>query len=198
MFLLRKPGPATIHSFLRAQDGLEFSYPEVGASRSIPPEGYTVDHNRVRLGHGSDDFARAVMSLRQWRMFALGWLELFWSQTPIQVGSTVAVLVRTMGVWSLNACRIVYVFEDQKRFGFAYGTLPDHAEQGEERFSIEWNPIDDSVWYDILAFSRPGHWLARAGYPYGRRLQKRFSRDSMSAMVSTVRREGAEIANQVP
>jgi uncharacterized protein (UPF0548 family) len=188
VFLLRKPTPALISSFLRSQDGQEFSYAEVGASRRIPPEGYLVDHNRVRLGHGSDDFARAVTCLRQWRMFALGWLELFRPETPIQAGSTVAVLARALGVWSLNACRIVYVFEDEKRIGFAYGTLPDHAEQGEERFSIEWNPTDNSVWYDILAFSRPGHWLTRMGYPYARRLQKRFSRDSISAMVTAVGR----------
>lgn len=191
MFLIRKPNPAIIGSFLRSQASLEFSYPDVGASRTIPPEGYTVDHNRVRLGQGSDDFARAVISLHQWRMFALGWLELFWPETPIQAGSTVAVLVSVMGVWSLNACRIVYVFEGRNRCGFAYGTLPAHAEQGEERFSIEWNPIDDSVWYDILAFSRPGHWLSRVGYPYARKLQKRFSRDSMSAMVTAVSRAGA-------
>ena len=185
-----------IASFLRLQDGRKFSYAEVGSSRGIPPAGYTVDHNRVRLGHGPDDFARAAASLRQWRMFALGWLELFWPDTPIQVGSTVAVLVRTQGVWSLNACRIVYVFEDDapiRSYGFAYGTLPEHAEQGEERFSIEWDQSDDSVWYDILAFSRPRLWLARAGlgYRYGRRLQKRFSRDSMRAMADAVRREGA-------
>lgn len=47
------------------------------------------------------------------------------------------------------------------RFGFAYGTLPGHVESGEERFQIEWHRSDDSVWYDILAFSRPNHPLAR-------------------------------------
>jgi uncharacterized protein (UPF0548 family) len=35
--------------------------------------------------------------------------------------------------WWLNACRIVYVVDEEgpvKRFGFAYGTLPEHAESG--------------------------------------------------------------------
>ena len=67
-------------------------------------------------------------------------------------------------------------------FGFAYGTLPDHAESGEEKFIVEWNEADDAVCYDILAFSRPNHFLARLGYPLIRRLQKRFAQDSAAAM----------------
>jgi uncharacterized protein (UPF0548 family) len=77
------------------------------------------------------------------------------------------------------------------KFGFAYGTLPAHAERGEERFLIE---TDDAgrVWYDILAFSRPRHILARLGYPYVRRVQKRFARDSAAA----VQRHVAAVVNR--
>ena len=82
----------------------------------------------------------------------------------------------------MNACRIVYVFEDDRRFGFAYGTLQDHAEQGEERFSIEWLEGDGSVWYSILAFSKPRKWQARIAKPLSRMLQKKFARDSLEAM----------------
>ena len=65
--------------------------------------------------------------------------------------------------------------------GVAYGTLPGHLETGEERFLIE---MDERgvVWYDILAFSRPRRFLVRLGYPYVRRLQKRFGRHSAAAM----------------
>ena len=38
------------------------------------------------------------------------------------------------------------------------------------------------MWYDILAFSRPRQLLARLGYPFARRLQKHFARDSAAAM----------------
>ncbi|HEV3306332.1 MAG TPA: DUF1990 family protein [Candidatus Sulfotelmatobacter sp.] len=69
-----------------------------------------------------------------------------------------------------------------KRFGFAYGTLGEHAESGEERFTVEWSRDDDSVWYDILAFSRPRQMLARLGYPLSRLLQKRFAEDSKAAV----------------
>ena len=119
----------------------------------------------------------------------LGWIEVQRANTPIVVGATVAVLAHHLGFWSLNAARIVYVIGEEtegKRFGFAYGTLPDHAELGEERFSIEWNPSDDSVWYDILAFSRPNKLAPKLGYPLTRMLQRRFARDSMQRMAELV------------
>ena len=50
---------------------------------------------------------------------------------------------------------------------------------------MEWLP-DDSVWYDLRAFSRPRYWPARLGYPMTRRLQRRFVRDSKTAMRAAV------------
>ena len=67
------------------------------------------------------------------------------------------------------------------KYGFAYGTLPEHGERGEERFTVEWNHEDNSVWYDILAISRPGFW-ATLGYPVTRAMQKRFAKDSLASM----------------
>jgi uncharacterized protein (UPF0548 family) len=65
--------------------------------------------------------------------------------------------------------------------------LEDHVERGEESFLIEWRRSDDSVWYDILAFSRPKHILAWLGYPLVRRAQKHFARTSAAAMFRAVR-----------
>jgi uncharacterized protein (UPF0548 family) len=73
--------------------------------------------------------------------------------------------------------------EPVQRFGFAYGTLPDHVERGEERFIVEWLLKDDSVWYDILAFSQPRHPLVRFSSPLARVLQNRFVRDSKRRML---------------
>ena len=100
-----------------------------------------------------------------------------------------AVSVRHFGFYSLNACRIVYVVDEEdpiKRFGFAYGTLAEHAESGEERFTVEWNRHEDKVWFDILAFSRPRQMLAKLGYPLSRFLQKQFAEHSQSAMLRFV------------
>jgi uncharacterized protein (UPF0548 family) len=98
--------------------------------------------------------------------------------------------VRHFGFYSLNACRIVYVVDEKgplTRFGFAYGTLAEHAESGEERFMVEWNRDQDRVWYDILAFSRPKKILARLGYPLSRLLQRQFARASKAAMLQAAR-----------
>jgi uncharacterized protein (UPF0548 family) len=122
-------------------------------------------------------------------MFDLGWVTVHPPRQPIEVGTTVAVVASHFGFWSMSAARIVYIVEETgsvHRYGFAYGTLTDHAERGEERFTVEWNPEDGSVWYDLYAFSRPQHPLARLGRPLARHLQKRFARDSKAAMVRAV------------
>ncbi|MGB3683852.1 MAG: DUF1990 domain-containing protein [Rubrobacteraceae bacterium] len=189
MFLLGEPSGEYVKEFLRGQEDQPFSYAEVGKSRTGAPSGYTVDHNRVRLGEGEEVFVRAAEALRRWKMFDLGWVRILPPDARIEVGTTVAVVGRHYGFWSLNACRIVYLIEEEgevRRYGFAYGTLPEHAESGEERFTVEWNRADDSVWYDVYAFSRPKHPLARLGYPVGRMLQKRFARDSKQAMKRSV------------
>jgi uncharacterized protein (UPF0548 family) len=71
------------------------------------------------------------------------------------------------------------------RYGFAYGTLNDHAEIGEERFTVEYHPRDGSIWYDIYALSKPGT-IARLASPLARRIQKRFAIDSGAAMLRTM------------
>jgi uncharacterized protein (UPF0548 family) len=64
--------------------------------------------------------------------------------------------------------------------------LPEHAEMGEERFTVEFHPGDESVWYDIYAFSRPRAFALMA-FPYTRALQKKFAYDSKLAMQKAVR-----------
>lgn len=189
MLLLRKPTTTVIQKLLKDQAKLEFTYAAVGATDALPPVGYTVDHTRVQIGAGEHAFTAAKTVLQNWGHFQLGWVEALPRETPIQRGEVVAVVARSMCLWWLNAARIVYVvdeFEPVRRWGFAYGTMPDHVETGEERFTIEWNRADDSVWYDILAFSRPRHVLARLGYPLVRRLQRRFARDSAATMQRAV------------
>jgi uncharacterized protein (UPF0548 family) len=185
MLCLRKPSAERLRQFLDAQAKLAFTYSAVGATASQPPAGYAVDRTRIKLGEGAGTFAAAKATLERWEHFRLGWVEAWPPETPIQAGQVVAVIARLFGLWCLNACRIVYVVDEEgpvKRFGFTYGTLPEHAESGEERFTVEWHEQDDAVWYDILAFSRPQQLLARLGYPFARRLQQRFARDSAAAM----------------
>jgi uncharacterized protein (UPF0548 family) len=189
MLSLRKPSPDEIRRFLDGQSRLDFSYSFVGRTASTPPAGFNVDHTRVKLGSGEAVFIAATNALQRWEQFRLGWIEPWSPKTPVSAGEAVAILAWIAGLWWLNACRIVYVIDESEpmqRFGFAYGTLPGHAESGEERFLIEWDQADNSVWYDILAFSRPRHPLTRLGYPFARLIQKRFARHSAAAMLRAV------------
>ncbi|MFN2491827.1 MAG: DUF1990 family protein [Pyrinomonadaceae bacterium] len=184
-FLLRQPSEETVRRFISSVRDLPYSYPEVGGSRGQPPAGYNVDHNRIQLGEGEKTYEGAVAALRTWRQFDLGWVKIVPAGEAIEPGTTVVVQAHTFGFWSLNACKVVYLIEEKepaKKFGFAYGTLPNHVERGEERFTVEWH-TDDSVWYDIYAFSRPQHLLVRFASPVARTLQRRFARDSLAAMV---------------
>ena len=127
-------------------------------------------------------------------MYETGWTKLCWPKAPITEGTVVGVLGHHFGVWSLNACRIAYTIEEEgslmKRYGFAFGTLPAHVERGEERFTVEWHGADDSVSYEVFAFARPAHPLARAGQPFVRLVQRRFAADSLRSMVEAVEGRG--------
>jgi len=190
MLSFRKPAADSLRQFLATQVDLPFTYPEVGATATSAPPGYDVDHTRIQLGDGEQVFESAKAALRRWQQFQLGWVEAVPCDTPLEAGQVVAVLGWAVGLWWRNACRVVYTIDelgDTSKFGFAYGTLPGHVESGEERFQIEWHHSDNSVWYDIIAFSRPNHFLTKLGYPVVRRKQKRFGRESAQAMLRAVR-----------
>ena len=191
---LRRPTATMVRDFLAAQATFDFTYTAVGATASLPPAGYLVDHTRTKLGEGEEVFTEAKDALGRWEQFRLGWVEAWPPETPIQRGEVVAIVARRFGVWWLSACRVVYVVDEPgsvSRYGFAYGTLPDHAGSGEERFLVEWDRASGEVWYDILAFSRPQWLLTRLGYRYMRRLQKRFGRESAAAMLRAVKLDPA-------
>jgi uncharacterized protein (UPF0548 family) len=186
LFHLTEPSEDQVRRFIVEQKGSRFSYLEVGASSGDIPSRYNVDHNRIRLGKGEVTWHRAVAAIRGWQMFNIPWVRLYWPNAPIEVGTDVAVSVHHFGFYSLNACRIVYLINNEdgstKRFGFAYGTLWEHTESGEERFTVEWRR-DEEIWYDLLAFSRPRNMAARLAYPLSRKLQGSFAEASKLAML---------------
>ena len=80
-------------------------------------------------------------------------------------GTVVGVLIRHFGFWSLNGRRVLYSvggMNDVARFGFAYGTLTNHAESGEELFEVFIDPQTDEVIYRIRAISWPQATLSRS------------------------------------
>lgn len=202
MLTLHKPSHSELKEFLWEVRHSPFTYGEVGGTKDAAPAGYACGHQRVRLGVGRDTFLAAKESLRQWRMFPSEFVELIWP-VPLEEGRVVATLFCAPGFWTLNPCRIVYSIDetvtagrtsDLERFGFAYGTIGDHLASGEERFTVEYDHRDESVWYEVYCFSKADHWLSKLAYPYLRLQQSRFRRLSAKAMIEAVRKSTAEFS----
>ncbi len=181
-----QPDTSRTQTFLQLQTAYDFNYPAVGSTREAKaPAAYDHDFNWVKLGEGDAVWVAAKNAIRQWQMFPGGWAYIRPEAAPIRAGEVVAMTIRVMGFWWLNACRIVYVLDDDRQFGFAYGTLPGHAERGEELFMVE-RLEDGTVRYCIRAFSRPRHWMARLAYPLARAYQRTFVRASKASMLRYV------------
>jgi uncharacterized protein (UPF0548 family) len=200
MFSIKRPTNLEIEDYIRRQIEQPFSYDFMGCTREQPlaaRPGWNIDHHRVLLGHGSEAFVRARAAIDAWQMFPPEMTSVFGHEVPRE-GLVVAVLYRVslVPVWLLMPARVVYTIHDTirrdghtfERYGFAYGTLPEHPERGEERFLVEWNHTDDTVHYDLLAVSQPRHLLARLAFPFARHEQARFRRLSGLAMQRAVGR----------
>ena len=189
MFLAHRPSAAAIQEFLRESNHLPLSYGPVGILHERGRS--NVDELTVAIGRGPADFARARAALIAWKQFEIGWVEIFPKPAPTAAGSIVAVLIRHFGFWSLNGCRVVYGVGspgDETRFGYAYGTLTNHAEAGEELFEVFIDSETDVVSYRIRATSWPRATLAKLGQSIVRALQARFRSHSARAMRdSTIR-----------
>jgi uncharacterized protein (UPF0548 family) len=183
VFLLHRPSAADVERFIAASRDLPLSYEPIGLARE-GRAGFRLDHHSTIVGSGEAAFARATAALIEWRHYELGWLELSPKRASIVPGTVVAVSVWHMGFWSLNGCRVVYSIGSpgDTTFGFAYGTLANHAEAGEEIFQVSFNAATGDVSYVLRAASRPRAALARLGAPMVRLLQAKFRRDSARAL----------------
>ena len=181
---MRRPSTAEIDRFLDRSRGLPLSYGPIGIVRHEREAG-RYDEEVIAVGRGQETFDRARAALMAWKHFDIGWVQTFPRQAPVETGTVVAVLIRHLGFWSLNGARVLYRVggtDGQPAFGFAYGTLTNHAESGEELFEVFVDSQSGDVMYRIRAVSWPQTALTRIGQPIVRRLQARFRRDSAAAM----------------
>ena len=187
MFLARRPSAAAISEFIAHSRQLPLSYEPIGIATQ-PQSRLTIDELTLTIGRGESAFRRAKLGLRQWKQFDVGWIEIVPNDAPINEGTVVAVLVRHLGFWSLNGCRVVYCIgaDEELEFGYAYGTLSNHAERGEEIFKVRMHAETGDVTYTLRAASEPRARLAWLGYPVTRALQARFRRESAQAMARVI------------
>ena len=160
----------------------EPTYVDVGCALtgSMPP-GYQHDRYATELGVGDEAFQLATNGLRTWQVFHVPGVRVHPSSDEVRVGATV-LLTYGLSILSLAVpCRIITVIDEPTRFGFAYGTLPGHPEQGEEGFMITKEP-SGAVTLTITAFSRPVSVVARLFGPISRRVQVRITEGYLRAL----------------
>jgi len=176
------PTALQVERFIKKQADLSHTYTSVGhTAQTTPVPDFDNDQFKINLGYGDKAFEVAKTAIQHWQMFPNAWTRILPADAPIQENTTIAMYARFAGIWWRNACRIVYVIDKPRHYGFAYGTLPGHVESGEELFHV-FQDESGAVWYEIRAFSRPRHWLVKLGYPLVRLLQVRFRRDSARQM----------------
>ena len=182
MLRLGAPSDAFLRRALEHARGAEFSYPEVGATRTAGlPDGYRADQYERSLGSADGRFERVVAALRHWEGHTGAGVRVFPGGSTVEVGGTVLFVVRTLGLWAVMPCRVVYVVESASWFSFAYGTLPGHVERGEVAMSVERGHGGEVV-ATIVSFSRTVSPLARAASPLARRVQTRFTTGYLEAL----------------
>ena len=150
----------------------EPTYREVGETLTGGrPEVFRHDCYEAQLGRGPQTYLRAVQGLKTWKAHRLLGVRVFPGEQDIQIGATAVVTLGTP-VLALSApCRVVGVVDEPTRWGFACGTLLGHLEQGEEALVVSTSP-EETVRFDIVAFSRPGDSVVRLSGPIGRGFQR--------------------------
>lgn len=98
----------------------------------------------------------------------------------VEESTTVLFVVRTLGLWSILPCGVVYITADESRCSFGYGTLPGHLERGEVAMCVARE--DGAIVARIESFSRTVHPLARAVAPLSRRLQTRYTNGYLDSL----------------
>ena len=158
---------------------LPLTYREVGATASGElPAGYHHQHVERQIGTGATRFEQAAEAVMRWGMQRGSGLRV---RASSEVAVVDAVLVVRMGLLSAP-CRVVYVVDEQNRRGFAYGTLPGHPESGEELFTVRYDPADDGVYAEVVAFSRHATWWSKTAGPLTSVLQRIMTKRYVSAV----------------
>ena len=171
--VLGRPTDRKLAAILDEVRDTPLTYEEHGRTLSragLPAAYHHVREQRV-VGRGDAAWDAARDGIRTWRLHRGSGLRVAPADPPIAVGTEVVTDVGILGpVHVVAACRIVEVVDEPDRFGFAYGTLRVHPEQGEEAFVVA-RDADGVVRLVVTAFSRGNGPLMRLGGPIARRQQ---------------------------
>ena len=178
MWSLRRPQDAELAAILARVAGLSLTYPEVGMSRTGGAPAYHREDHRSAL---AIDFATAAERLASFATHELPYMFVYPRDARVVLRRDVVVCAKVGPLWSINPCRIVHVEATPDRFEYAYGTLPGHAEAGEEYFAVS-RTTDGRVIGETTAYARMADWIAKLAAPIARRVQRRVKIDYLRAL----------------
>jgi len=173
MKFVRRSDHSSIERLVNDLDGAVPTYSQIGATlNGTPPfEKFRHEHYKRELGSGESTFTRAVDGLQHWQAHRVPGITVLPENTAITPD---AIVVVTLGVSFLALaapCRIIGVVDEPTRWGFAYGTLPGHPEQGEEAFVVSID-AEGIVRFEVNVFSRPSDPIVKLSGPIGRSVQR--------------------------
>jgi len=182
VFLLRAPSDDRVRELLRPLVDAPCTHDCEGVTRApieAAPSGYTLDAYAAELGRGEVVFARAKAAIERFEHYPASFSRVVPLEGGLRPGLVFGTVARHLGFASLHPCRVLFVIDEPRRFGFGLGTLPGHVAIGEETFvmSREGEGDDGRVRLEVRAVSRPADRLARLGRPVMRAYQRRFQRE---------------------
>ncbi|BCB77654.1 DUF1990 family protein [Phytohabitans flavus] len=165
------------------------TYPETGATLRGPlPAGYRHLRRRMRVGAGAKAYASAVEAVLTWRMHKAMGVRVQASAPRAAAGVTVTTRP-SLGPVGLDApCVVVWAEHGERQGGFGYGSVGRHPLRGEEAFVVT-RDEDDTVWLEIVAFSRPVLWWLRLAGPLLPVFQRFYAQRCGAALRRLVRSE---------
>ncbi len=160
-----------LESLHRSAAAADLTYSHVGSSlRTDPRPGGQLRRSTGHLGSGEPAFRTGCDRLHRWAPHAAFGARIHPPEAPVDVGTTVLVILSWGPIEVVAPNRIVAVVDSPGMFGFAYGTLPGHPECGEESFVVR---MDDAgaVSASVTIDAVPGTLLTRLAGPLGRAVQ---------------------------
>lgn len=121
-----------------------------------------------RIGSGTAAFARAREMLFRYTFYPPSIVS---APGPIVAGTVLYQRVRVGPLRFDGPVRVLATWDEPARAGYRYEALPGHAERGVATFEI--TLVEDEVRFRIESESAMAHWLARAGEPLARMVQRR-------------------------
>nr|WP_231134587.1 DUF1990 domain-containing protein [Motilibacter deserti] len=187
--VLRAPTERSLVDLSEREAGRELTYEPVGLSLEPGPvpAGWNESVAEAELGRGDEAWEAARRGLDTWAAHRAAGITVAPPSPALEEGTVVAIAVRLRVAAIVATCRIVRVVDEPDCYGFAYGTLPLHPEQGEESFLVR-RAADGNVTFRARSVARPVQPLARLAPPVARLLIAAYTRLYARGMRDYVRR----------